>query len=89
MPNINLISGRIRLLKADERILSQSVQLIDCMVQHFEEIFGEDEPALTEALEQVRDPLALIAARVEARFKPAEKVADQGNGKKPAIAQSA
>lgn len=83
MPSVNILTGKVRLLKADERILSNSVVLVDCLVANFEEIFGEDEPALTEALEQVRDPLALIAARVEARFKPAEKA---GDGQTPKIA---
>jgi hypothetical protein len=85
MPTINALTGSVRLLKADERIVNQAVQLVDCLTQNFEEIFGADEPALTEALEQVCDPLAVIATRVEARFKPAEKAAD---GQVPKIAEA-
>jgi hypothetical protein len=90
MPTINALTGSVRLLKADERIITQPIALVDCFVENFEEIFGADEPALTEALEQVREPLALVAKRVEAKLKPAAKPADQqGEQKKPAIAQTA
>ncbi len=80
MPNINLLTGKIRLLKADGVLLSNSLALVDCLVENFEEVFGDEETdanaALAESLEKVRDPLAVITAAVQARIKTAKPKAE-------------
>lgn len=98
MPTINALTGSVRLLKADERILTQAVALVDCLVENFDQLFLPDADdaeqaahavALSEAFEHVREPLGLIARRVEARLKPAEKAAEQqGEQAKPKIANA-
>lgn len=75
MPNINALSGHVRLLKSDERLLNQSVTLIDFLVQNFGEVFpdGKETEGIEAALEQAREPLATIAAEVAKRLAPKKK----------------
>lgn len=71
MPNINALTGSVRLLKSDERIATQFVALVDCLVENCAEIFGEDE-SLSVDFELVREPLGRIADKIAAKLNPAK-----------------
>lgn len=72
MPNINLLSGKVKLLKSDEHTLQQSMTLVDVLTEHAEHLFGEDEQ-LEKDLVDVADPLARIALKVKSKTSPPKK----------------